>query len=352
MIELGAAASDETLLSVEDLSVSFPTDDGLVQAVRGITYDLKPREVLGIVGESGSGKSVASMALLGLLPQTARITGSARFRGQELVGLPDKQARKIRGRQISMIFQDPMTSMNPVYTIGVQLAEAVRAHHDVSMREAKARALEMLEVVGIPQARTRMNSYPHEFSGGMRQRAMIAMAIINDPELIIADEPTTALDVTVQAQVIETLMRIRDEFNTAIILITHDLGVIAGMVERLMVMYAGRLVEHGGVDDVFEHPRMPYTVGLLGSVPSLDAAEAELTPIKGAPPSLISIPPGCPFSPRCPLAVPSCEQVEPDLVPTDRVDHFAACTEWERLVAVDDPSELFGEDAAVEGLVP
>jgi peptide/nickel transport system ATP-binding protein len=283
------------------------------------------------------------MALLGLLPKTARITGSARFHGQEMLGMRDKQAREFRGKRIAMIFQDPMTSLNPVYTVGYQLAEAVRAHHDVSMREARQRAVEMLDVVGIPQARTRLDSYPHEFSGGMRQRAMIAMSIINDPELIIADEPTTALDVTVQAQVLETLGRVKDAFDTAIILITHDLGVIAGMADRVMVMYAGRLVEQGVVDDVYETPRMPYTVGLLGSVPTIDHV-GELTPIRGAPPSLINVPPGCPFSPRCPMARAECTTVEPPLEPTDQPDHLAACLFWQELVAVEDATELFGED--------
>ena len=280
------------------------------------------REVLGIVGESGSGKSVSTMALLGLLPKTARITGSARFRGHEMIGMRDKEARTFRGKRIAMIFQDPMTSMNPVYTVGYQLAEAVRSHHEVSMKDAKRRAVEMLDLVGIPQAERRVDSYPHEFSGGMRQRAMIAMSIINDPELIIADEPTTALDVTVQAQVLETLQKVAEEFRTAIILITHDLGVIAGMADRVMVMYAGRLVERGMVDDVYEQPRMPYTVGLLGSVPTIDHV-GELTPIKGAPPSLIHLPPGCPFSPRCPLAQEDCQHTEPPLAVTDRPDHLA-----------------------------
>jgi peptide/nickel transport system ATP-binding protein len=334
----------EPLLVVDNLSVSFPTDDGLVQAVRGVSFELGERDVLGIVGESGSGKSVSTMALLGLLPKTARISGSARFHGQEMVGLPDREARAIRGKRIAMIFQDPMTSLNPVYTVGYQLAEAVRAHHEVSMADAKRRAVEMLDLVGIPQAAARINSYPHEFSGGMRQRAMIAMSIINDPELIIADEPTTALDVTVQAQVLEVLQTIRDEFKTAIILITHDLGVVAGMADRVMVMYAGRLVEQGAVDDVYEQPRMPYTVGLLGSVPTIDH-EGELTPIKGAPPSLINLPPGCPFSPRCPLVQADCQVTEPDLYPTDRKGHVAACLHWDELVTVDDATELFGEVA-------
>jgi peptide/nickel transport system ATP-binding protein len=286
---------------------------------------------------------VSTMALLGLLPKTARITGSARFQGQEMLDLRDKVAREYRGKRIAMIFQDPMTSLNPVYTVGYQLAEAVRAHHEVSMSTAKERAAEMLDLVGIPQARTRLDSYPHEFSGGMRQRAMIAMSIINDPELIIADEPTTALDVTVQAQVLETLGRVREAFNTAIILITHDLGVIAGMADRVMVMYAGRLVEKGLVDDVYEEPRMPYTVGLLGSVPTIDHV-GELTPIKGAPPSLINVPEGCPFSPRCPLVRDDCKQIEPDLEATDKPGHEAACLQWEELIAVDDAVELFGEE--------
>jgi len=347
------AAANEPLLVVEDLHVRFPTDDGVLQAVRGVSWEVKEREVLGIVGESGCGKSVSSMALLGLLPATARITGSARFRGQELIGVPDRTIRSLRGRKISMIFQDPMTSMNPVYTVGGQLAEAVRAHYDITNKAARARAIEMLDLVGIPQAKARARSYPHEFSGGMRQRAMIAMAIINNPDVIIADEPTTALDVTVQAQILETLQEVKEEVGAAIILITHDLGVIAGMADRVKVMYAGRIVESGTAEQIFDTPRMPYAAGLLGSIPSIEQTGDVLTPIRGTPPGLVNPPPGCPFVPRCPLAIDECEVHEPDLLETDQPRHEAACIRWEHLSTVEDPRLLFrtGDELVDAGVV-
>ena len=329
------------LLEVEDLRVDFPTDDGVVHAVRGVSYTLAPGEVLGIVGESGSGKSVTSLAVMGLLPPSARVTGSIKFRGEELVGRKPSELKRFRGRRVSMIFQDPMTSMNPVYTVGWQLSEAVLAHNDISKKEAWGRAVDMLDLVGIPQAKERANSYPHEFSGGMRQRAMIAMAVCNDPDIIIADEPTTALDVTVQAQILETLEGIKDRTNSAIVLITHDLGVVAGMVDKMLVMYAGAVVESGTVDDVFDSPRMPYTVGLLGSIPSVDGTGGRLRPIKGAPPSLINLPPGCPFSPRCPLVQERCLSEEPPLYATDQFEHRAACLHWEEVAAFEDPRALF-----------
>ncbi len=278
---------------------------------------------------------------MGLLPSTARITGSATFRGQELLGVKDREVRSLRGRKMAMIFQDPMTSMNPVYPVGKQLAEAVRAHHRVDPKTAKKRAIEMLDLVGIPQARTRADAYPHEFSGGMRQRAMIAMAIINNPDIIIADEPTTALDVTVQAQILETLLEVKDEVNAAIILITHDLGVIAGTADRVNVMYAGRVVESGTTPQIFDTPRMPYSAGLLGSIPSVTTVGTVLTPIKGAPPSLISPPEGCPFVARCPLAIDECHTHEPDLLETDQLRHVAACIRWESLVGLEDPRSMF-----------
>jgi glutathione transport system ATP-binding protein len=335
--------TDEEVLAVSGLTVSFPTDDGEVKAVRGVSYTLHSREVLGIVGESGSGKSVSSMAIMGLLPKTARITGSIRYRGQELLGLRPKEQRSLRGRKIAMIFQDPMTSLNPVRSVGDQLAEAVLAHHLVPRKRALARAREMLDLVGIPQAERRLRAYPHEFSGGMRQRVMIAMAIINDPDVIIADEPTTALDVTVQAQILEKLLEVKDEVNAAILMITHDLGVIAGMAHRTLVMYAGKPVEIAETDRVFYQPRMPYTAGLLGSVPSLDGERDDrLRPIAGAPPSLIAIPPGCPFSPRCPLATDVCRETEPPLarLAADE-DHEAACHHSARLAAAEDPTAFF-----------
>ncbi|GDY29964.1 ABC transporter ATP-binding protein [Gandjariella thermophila] len=339
----GSAPTEDSdvLLRVENLSVDFPTDDGVVHAVRNVSFTLRPRDVLGIVGESGSGKSVSSMAVMGLLPRTARITGSIRYRGRELVGLSYKQMRSLRGNSIAMIFQDPMTSLNPVFSVGWQLAEAYRAHHDVSRKAAWTKAVEALELVGIPQPDRRAAQYPHEFSGGMRQRAVIAMSIINDPDVIIADEPTTALDVTVQAQILDTLLRIRDEMDSAIVMITHDLGVVAGMVNRVQVMYGGTVVESGPVDEVFDLPRMPYTVGLLGSIPNPSLVGKRLTPIKGAPPSLVNLPPGCPFSPRCPLVVDRCREVEPELLETDRAGHFARCHRSDHLATIEAPSRLF-----------
>ncbi|MDQ3406122.1 MAG: ABC transporter ATP-binding protein [Actinomycetota bacterium] len=334
----------DAVLAVENLSVTFPTDDGDVRAVRDVSYTLRPREVLGIVGESGSGKSVSSMAIMGLLPGNARITGSIRYRDRELVGLPYKKLQSVRNNDIAMIFQDPMTSLNPVYTIGWQLAEAYKAHHEVSKKAAWAKAVEALELVGIPQPDRRASQYPHEFSGGMRQRVVIAMAIINDPDVIIADEPTTALDVTVQAQILETLLRIRDETNAAIVMITHDLGVVAGMVDRVQVMYGGTVVEAGPVDELFEHPRMPYTVGLLGSLPNPATLGKRLTPIKGSPPSLINIPIGCAFSPRCPLAIDVCKESEPPIVPTEHATHLTRCHRWEHLAALPDPEKLFDHE--------
>ena len=341
----GDGPSDEVLLDVDDLHVTFPSEDGKVMAVRGVSYQVKRNEVFGIVGESGSGKSVSQMALMGLLPKTALIEGRARYLGNELLGRPDREVRHFRGNDISMIFQDPMTSLNPVYTIGYQLGEIVRAHHRVSPKEAKVRAIDALQLVGIPQPKHRADAYPHEFSGGMRQRVMIAMAMMNDPDIIIADEPTTALDVTVQAQILETLMSVKDELGAAIILITHDLGVVAGVADRVAVMYGGRFVERGSVDEIFEMPRMPYTLGLLGSIPSLDQDEDELTPIPGTPPSLVNPPDGCPFEPRCNMAVEQCLSVEPDLVPTDRPGHLAACHRWPELVGLTDELKAFRRPA-------
>ncbi|GEL18562.1 ABC transporter ATP-binding protein [Pseudonocardia asaccharolytica] len=341
---LGAVSPDggagELVLEVADLTVGFPTDDGLVQAVRGVSYRLRRGEVLGIVGESGSGKSVTSLAVMGLLPKNARVTGSVRFRDQELIGARDEALTKIRGRHVSMIFQDPMTSLNPVYSVGFQIAEAVRAHHDVSKEAALDRAVELLEIVRIPNPRERLPNYPHELSGGMRQRVVIAIAIANDPDVIIADEPTTALDVTVQAQIMVALDSAKEETGAAMVLITHDLGVIAGQADRVMVMYAGKLVESGTAEDVFYTPRMPYTLGLLGSLPRLDRTAERLTPIPGAPPSLVNMPPGCPFTPRCPLAQPVCDETEPPLEPTTGPGHTAACHFSDRLVDTR-PDELY-----------
>ena len=321
----------DPILQIEHLEVDFRTKDGVVHAVRGIDFTLAPGEVLGIVGESGSGKSVTALATMGLLPRNAEVHGSIRFQGRELLDLKEKQLTEVRGTGIAMIFQDPMTSLNPVYTIGWQIVEAIRAHQDLSKEAAQARAVELLAKVGIPNPGERINSYPHEFSGGMRQRAVIAIAMANDPEVILADEPTTALDVTVQAQVLESLRTALSETGAALLLITHDLGVIAGLADRVLVMYAGRPVEVGTAEDVFYRPSMPYTLGLLGSLPRLDSEGTErLRQIPGAPPSMLGNRTGCPFSPRCPLATDVCRETEPDLVvvpsvTSDEGDHRAAC---------------------------
>ena len=290
-------------LQVEGLEVEFPTKAGTVHAVRGIDFSIAPGEVLGIVGESGSGKSVTALATMGLLPKSATVRGSIRFDGRELLGLKEKQLAGVRGTGIAMIFQDPMTSLNPVYTIGWQIAEAIRAHQDIGKEAAQARAIELLAKVGIPNPAERVDNYPHEFSGGMRQRAVIAIGMANDPDVILADEPTTALDVTVQAQVLESLRTALTETGAALLLITHDLGVIAGLADRVLVMYAGRPVEVGTVDDVFYKPSMPYTLGLLGSLPRLDSDGTErLRQIPGSPPSMLGAPTGCPFAPAVPAA--------------------------------------------------
>jgi oligopeptide/dipeptide ABC transporter ATP-binding protein len=338
--------ADDIVLSVRDLTVDFPTHDGVVHAVRGVSYELRKGEVLGIVGESGSGKSVTSLAVMGLLPPTAQISGSVLLLGAELLGLSEKGLAKLRGDEIAMIFQDPMSSLNPVYTVGWQIAEAVTAHHDVSRAAARARAVELLSIVGIPHAEERVDSYPHEFSGGMRQRAVIAIGMANDPDVIIADEPTTALDVTVQAQVLETLTTAREQTGAAMVLITHDLGVVAGQADRVLVMYAGKPVEIGTVDDIFYTPRMPYTLGLLGSLPRVDERNQDrLTPIVGVPPSLINMPPGCPFSPRCPMSQDICLTEEPQLRPTTSPEHVAACHFSEQLEGIA-PADLFRPTSA------
>ncbi|WP_020387626.1 oligopeptide/dipeptide ABC transporter ATP-binding protein [Kribbella catacumbae] len=290
-------------LVVEDLTVQFPTADGLVSAVNGLSYSVPLGRTLSIVGESGSGKSVSSMAVMGLHDRKrTRISGSIRLGGDELVGLSENELMKVRGDAVAMVFQDPQSSLHPLYTVGNQITEAYRVHHKVSKDVAKKRALEMLDLVGIPNPIRRFKQYPHEFSGGMRQRAMIAMGLVNDPKLVIADEPTTALDVTVQAQILDLLNNLQKEFGSAIVLITHDLGVVAEMADDVLVMYAGRCVEYGTAEDVLARPRMPYTWGLLESIPTVSAANERLRPIKGLPPSLLSLPGGCSFNPRCPYA--------------------------------------------------
>ncbi|MER7613525.1 ABC transporter ATP-binding protein [Nonomuraea wenchangensis] len=318
------------VLEVTDLGVTF----GGMPAVRGLGYAVRPGEVLAVVGESGSGKSVAAAAVMGLLPRGAHVTGSVRLHGRELIGAPARELDALRGRTISMVFQDPLSALTPVYRVGDQIAEAVRVHQRVSRENAQVKAVELLELVGIPRPAERALAFPHEFSGGMRQRVMIAMAIANDPDVIICDEPTTALDVTVQAQVLEVLKTAQRETGAAIIMITHDLGVVAGFADRVLVMYAGRPVEVGGVDDVYYRPRMPYTVGLLGSVPRIDRHGGRLTPIEGSPPSPGALPPGCPFAPRCPLRVAACDESEPPLYEVGE-GHRAACIRWEEVRPAD-----------------
>ncbi|MEK7422805.1 MAG: ABC transporter ATP-binding protein [Actinomycetota bacterium] len=301
------------VLSLDQLRVEFKTPSGVVQAVRGVDLQVAPGEMVGIVGESGSGKSVTFLGMLGLLPSTARITGSARVGDTEMVGASTKVMRAVRGKRVAMIFQDPLSALNPVYRIGDQIIEMIQAHQDISKKAAMDRAVELLDTVGIPQPKTRARQYPHEFSGGMRQRVMIAMAIANDPDVLIADEPTTALDVTVQAQILEVINRIRAEMNTAVVMITHDLGVIARVADRVQVMYAGRVVERADVNALFAQPTHPYSQGLLHSIPRL--GQSRLLPIPGSPPNMLRPPPGCGFSPRCVYAKPTCDQVIPELHP-------------------------------------
>ncbi len=334
-------------LEVTDLTVDFPSDDGAVHAVRGVSYSLARGETIAIVGESGSGKSVTSLAIMGLLPRNAKISGSVRLAGREILGLSEGQLRGIRSTKISMIFQDPISSLNPVYTVGWQVRETLRAHNpDMSRQDLRDRSVELLRLVNIPNAEQRVDQYPHEFSGGMRQRAVIAIGIANDPDVIIADEPTTALDVTIQAQVLETLALAQQETGAAMALITHDLGVVAGVADRVMVMYAGKPVEFGDVEDIYYRPHMPYTVGLLGSLPRMDARDQDrLTPIQGAPPSLVNLPPGCPFGPRCPLHQSRCDEQEPPLRTAPGLGHTAACWYSEKLDAVGlDANDLFTDD--------
>jgi peptide/nickel transport system ATP-binding protein len=289
----------ERLLDIKDLDVRFSTTEGETRAIRGVNLTLNSREVLGIVGESGSGKSVTALAVMGLLAKNAVVTGSIHLGDRELLGLKDRQMSSIRGLSIGMIFQDPLTSLNPVYTVGWQVEEAIAAHQDLSSEQRRAEAIRLLTVVGIPRAEDRVDDYPHEFSGGMRQRVVIAIAMANNPQIILADEPTTALDVTVQAQVLEALQAAIDQSQASLILITHDLGVVAGLASRVAVMYAGRIVEIGTADAIFYSPAMPYTHGLLGSIPRVDDdGGARLRQIPGSPPSMIGTHPGCPFAPR------------------------------------------------------
>jgi oligopeptide/dipeptide ABC transporter ATP-binding protein len=304
----------ERLIEVNDLKVHFATEDGLVRAVDGVSFNLDRGEVLGIVGESGSGKSVTSMTLLGLTrDKNTRFEGEVLYKGRNVLAMSEEELQQVRGNEMAMIFQDPMTSLNPVYTVGTQICEAIQVHENVDNQAAVRRAVELLKQVGIPNPESRVDDYPHQFSGGMRQRAMIAMALACNPDVLIADEPTTALDVTIQAQIIELIDRLKDDFNSAVILITHDLGVVADVADEIIVMYAGRVVEQAAKRSLFYDPQMPYTWGLLGSIPRLDRPKMErLHSIKGTPPSLINLPRGCKFRPRCPHAFDKCMQ-EPTL---------------------------------------
>ncbi len=315
------------LLEVTDLHTRFRTDDGVVKAVSGVNFNLDRGQTLGVVGESGSGKSVTFLTVMGLLDRrSAEMSGSVRFDGQEILGARGSQLRHIRGRRIGMIFQDPMTSLNPVKRIGWQLQEAVLLHNDVTRAEARRRSVEVLEEVEIPRAEARIDDYPHQFSGGMRQRVMIAMALINKPEVLIADEPTTALDVTTQAQILLLMKKLQDERGTAIVMITHDLGVVAELSDEVLVMYGGRVVEQANVDSLFEQPEMPYTWGLLGSLPRLDIVSDRLEQIPGQPPSLLNPPRGCAFNPRCAYAFDRCRDELPELRPTaTSADHRFRC---------------------------
>jgi peptide/nickel transport system ATP-binding protein len=348
-------SADGNLLDVEDLKVSFRTEDGVVRAVDGVSFAIKPGEVVAIVGESGSGKSVTAMTLMGLTRSpNATFEGRAVFDGRDLISAPDEELRKVRGGGIAMVFQDPMSSLDPVQRIGKQIVEQIRTHDsNISKSQAYDRAADLMERVGVPRARERLRSYPHEFSGGMRQRVMIAMALSNDPRLLLADEPTTALDVTIQAQILDELRKLRDDTGAAVILVTHDLGVVADIADRIVVMYAGRVVEQGTLDEIFYDPQHPYTWGLLGSIARIDRDRSQRLPaIPGLPPSLLRPPEGCHFRPRCPHAFDRCMQV-PDLKGrlADAPDHLDRCwLEPERkraLRVVGDQIGLASEQAVI-----
>jgi peptide/nickel transport system ATP-binding protein len=328
-------SSDPTpLLDVRDLTVRFPTSDGIVQAVSNVSFTLHRGETLGIVGESGSGKSVSNLAIMGLLnPARTSIAGEVRFEGRELLTLPPDQMRAIRGKDIAMIFQDPFASLHPMYRVGKQISEAVLAHADVGKEKAWERAVELLDQVGIPNAASRARDYPHQFSGGMRQSAMIAMALVHNPSVLIADEPTTALDVTVQAQILELIDQVKKEFDIGVILVTHDLGVVAETANSVLVMYAGRIMEYGPSAEVFRQPQHPYAWGLLDSMPTIEKRLDTLVPIEGSPPSLLAPPSGCPFHPRCPYAFAPCPRDLPPLKAPVPESHLDAChLPWDRKV--------------------
>jgi oligopeptide/dipeptide ABC transporter ATP-binding protein len=325
----------EPLLSVEDLRVQFRTDQGVLKAADGVAFSVWPDEVLGIVGESGSGKTVTALSVLRLLPSTARVTGTVTFGGRNLLAVPDADLRAVRGDRIALIYQDALAALNPLHRVGHQVAEAIRVHHpETSRQEAARRAVELLGRVGIPTPEARARQYPHEFSGGMRQRAMIAMAMANEPDVLIADEPTTALDVTTQAQILEVLREVRERIHSALVLITHDFGVIAGVADRVLVMYAGKVVESGTVESVLLHPAHPYTRGLIASMPRVAQETRRLVRIAGQPPSLVDVPSGCAFHPRCPFArLPDpCTSAVPELRSIAQDGHHAACHFSEQVI--------------------
>jgi len=321
-----SSSDDRLLLDVRGLTVRFPTQDGVVQAVSDVSFHLSRGETLGVVGESGSGKSVSNLAIMGLLNRTrTAISGEVNFKGRDLLTLPPDELRKVRGKEIAMVFQDPFACLHPMYRVGAQIAEAVTAHSDVGKDRAWARAEELLDHVGIPNAKSRARDYPHQFSGGMRQRAMIAMALVHNPDILICDEPTTALDVTVQAQIIELIEAVKREFDIGVILVTHDLGVVAETANSVMVMYAGRIMEYGPANEVFEQPQHPYAWGLLDSMPSIERRLDALVPIDGSPPSLLAPPSGCPFHPRCRYRFEPCPTERPPLVAPAPEAHPDAC---------------------------
>jgi peptide/nickel transport system ATP-binding protein len=333
----------EPLLEVKDLKVHFPTEDGVVKAVDGVSFSIAPGETLGVVGESGSGKSVTFLTIMRLINlKKADVQGQALFRGQDLLKIPTDEMRHVRGSKVSMIFQDPMTSMHPFYKVGDQIAEAIQTHQKGSKKDAANQAVDMLDRVGIPRPKERAKQYPHEYSGGMRQRAMIAMALALNPDLLIADEPTTALDVTVQAQILELIDRLKEEFDAAVVIITHDLGVVAEHCDDIMVMYAGRPVEYGKAEDIYYNAHHPYTWGLLQSIARIDQDRTErLRPIKGLPPSLIFVPPGCPFHPRCPYKFDPCDKEVPPLLPADG-HHASACH-----LTLEEKQRIFRDEVAL-----
>jgi len=339
----------DPILEVEDLATRFYTDEGVVEAVDGVSFDLYEGETVGIVGESGSGKSVTAMSIMGLIDSPGRVEeGTIRYRGEDLLERSESGIREIRGGEISMIFQDPMTSLNPVYTVGEQISRVIRQHRDVSQSEARARAVELMGDVGIPEAESRVDNYPHQFSGGMRQRALIAMAISCEPEILIADEPTTALDVTIEAQIFDVLEELQETYGMSVILITHDLGVVAGTAERVNVMYAGRIVERADVDALFENPRHPYTRGLMRSIPRLHGSADRLEPIAGSVPNPAALPSGCSFHPRCPHATELCRGYDPELREVEP-GREAACVHARGYGGPDERATGSGEPVAADG---